>query len=132
MAMPSSARVRDSVPSAASSSRAPQFAPVAQTQAGTLFARVDAFDRGVDDDDAGGARAPHALRLQHPPIDDRAQVRLADVGAVETDGSAASRLTRGIPNMHAFIAMDPVRRQRIPYAAFAQHPLRGAAQRKDP
>ncbi len=119
-------------PIGADQQRAAQFAAIAQPDARRGAGRGEGLQRRFDEHDARIARRLQAVRLQHSRIDDRTQVRLADLGAIENHAAAAVRRSSAIPYAHAFIAEDPVRNYALPNTAFAQHAFGCAAERKDP
>ena len=50
---------------------------------------------------AGGCARLAGNAIAAPAVDDESQIRLADFGAVETQGALAARFARGIPDAHA-------------------------------
>jgi hypothetical protein len=63
---------------------AAQFAPIGQGYADIGFAAGNGSDARFDQHGTGRMRALQALRLQRAPLDDGAEIWLADLGTVKT------------------------------------------------
>src|SRR5258708_31133336 len=73
-----------------------------------------ASEPGLEQHGACAPRRLQTLPLQHAPVDDESEIRLADFRAFEAQGTLAVRLTPGLPDAHPLLAEHPFRGQRFP------------------